>query len=432
MRTLVEYLSGLTEKNKALEFFLTQERGIYLEWRDTKPFLEKTYEENALSVRYLNDRGLCGISYTLDLTEGGIKAAIERASFLSKKGLPAIYPELPTSYPEIKEIEYSFPQKEKILENLEKEREYLFSKGYVNRLERESFSFGVEEIFLIRDGRVLSFSIPEFSFFISVVAKSEKKSASSFAYRSATSFEKINFLETAIEAERKARALSLTEKGKALRVAVLFPPLASLDLLFLLSFSFKGDEVLKGRSFLKDKLGKKVFSEKFSLIDDGLFPELPETRPFDDEGMPQAKKVLVKSGVVEGFIWDVYYGKLKGLSSTGNARRPDLSSPPKVDFTNLYMERGQKSREELINSQKLVFEVLEVLGAHTSNPISGDFSYGVSGILYEKGEPVEYLCEMGLSGNIFELFRDFEVGEDLTFFGSIGSPSLLFHAMDLG
>ncbi len=432
MRDSIEYLAELTEKEKALEFFLTRESGVHLEWRDTKPFLEKSYEEKALSVRYLNNKGLCGISYTLDLTKEGIEAAIERASFLSKKGLPAIYPELPEGYPEVKEIEYSEPQREELLKNLEKEREYLFSKSYIERLERESFSFSKEEIFLIREGRVLSFSIPEFTFFVSVVAKSDKKSASSFAYRSETSFKRINFLEIAKEAERKARALSLTEKGKALKVAVLFPPEASLDLLSLLSFSFKGDEVFKGRSFLKDKLGKEVFSKKLNIIDDGLYPELPETRPFDDEGMPQGRKILVKSGVVEGFIWDAYYGKLKGLSSTGNARRPDLTSPPKVDFTNLFIEAGEKTPLELLTLHNFTFEVLEVLGAHTANPVSGDFSVGVSGILYEKGEPVKYLSEMGLSGNIFELFRDLEVGEDLTFFGNTGSPSLLFPVMDLG
>lgn len=432
MRTLIEYLAELTEKDRALEFFLTFERGLHLEWRDTRPFLEKVYEEKALSVRYLNSQNLCGISYTLDLSEEGIKSALERASFLSERGLPSIYPELPDTYPEVKKIEYLEPPREKILESLEREREYLFSKAYIERLERESFTCGVEEIYLIRGGRVLSFSTPSFGFFISVVAKSDKKSASSYTFQSATSFEQLNFLDLAREAERKARALSLSEKGAPLKIAVLFPPEASLDLLSLLSFSLKGDEVFKGRSFLKDKLGKRVFSKILNLVDDGLYPKLPETRPFDDEGMPQRKKILVKEGVVEGFIWDSYYGNLKGLSSTGNARRPDLSSPPKVDFTNLFIEAGEKNRAELLTLQNHTFEVLEVLGAHTANPVSGDFSVGVSGILYEKGEPVKYLCEMGLSGNIFELFKDLEVGSDLTFFGDRGSPSLLFPAMDLG
>mgnify|MGYP001772836307 CR=1 FL=1 len=430
--SLIEYLTELTEKDKALEFFLVLERGFYLEWRDTKPFLEKNYEEKALSVRYLNEKGLCGISYTLDLRKEGIQRAIERASFLSQRGLPSLYPEFPKDYPEVKRVEARIPSKEEILEALEGVRTYLFTKSYVERLERESFSFGEEEIYLIREGKILTFSIPEASFLISVVAKSDKKSASSYAYQSVTSFEKLDFLEIARKAEAKARALSLSEKGKPLKVSVLFPPEAALDLLSLLSFSFKGDEVFKGRSFLKDKLGKKVFSENLTLIDDGLYPELPETRPFDDEGMPQKRKILIQKGVIESFIWDTYYGNLQGLSSTGNARRPDLSSPPKVDFTNLYIEKGSKSKEELLHTSRLVFEVLEILGAHTSNPISGDFSFGVSGILYEDGEPVKFLSEMGLSGNVFELFREIELGKDLTFFGESGAPSLLVASLDLG
>ena len=430
--SLIEYLTELTEKDKALEFFLVLERGFYLEWRDTKPFLEKNYEEKALSVRYLNEKGLCGISYTLDLRKEGIQRAIETASFLSQRGLPSLYPEFPKDYPEVKRVEARIPSKEEILEALEGVRTYLFTKSYVERLERESFSYREEEIYLIREGKILTFSIPEASFLISVVAKSDKKSASSYAYQSVTSFEKLDFLEIARKAEAKARALSLSEKGKPLKVSVLFPPEAALDLLSLLSFSFKGDEVFKRRSFLKDKLGKKVFSENLTLIDDGLYPELPETRPFDDEGMPQKRKILIQKGVIESFIWDTYYGNLQGLSSTGNARRPDLSSPPKVDFTNLYIEKGSKSKEELLHTSRLVFEVLEILGAHTSNPISGDFSFGVSGILYEDGEPVKFLSEMGLSGNVFELFREIELGKDLTFFGESGAPSLLVASLDLG
>ncbi|MGC9017371.1 MAG: TldD/PmbA family protein [Caldimicrobium sp.] len=432
MRNLIDYLRELTEKERSLEFYLSCERGYHFEWRDTKPFLEKSYKEEVLSVRYLNSQGLCGISYTLDLSKAGIQSAIERASFLSSKGIAAIYPELKEPYPEVKRLEFNEPSKDELLENLEREREYLFSKSYLERLERESLSFGEEEIFLIREGKVLSWKCPSFSFFISVVAKSDKKSASGYAYKSSSSFREINFLDLAREAERKARALSLSEKGKPLKVSVLFPPEVALELLTILSFSLKGDEVFKGRSYLKDKQGREVFSKNLTIIDDGLYPGLSETRPFDDEGLPQKRKELVKEGVVEGFIWDAYFGKLMGTASTGNARRPDISSPPKVDFTNLYIKAGQKSPKELIISQKFVFEVLEVLGAHTANSISGDFSFGVSGILYNEGEPVAYLCEMGLSGNIFELFKELEVGSNLTFFGDMGSPSLLFPSMDLG
>ncbi|BAU22683.1 hypothetical protein THC_0285 [Caldimicrobium thiodismutans] len=432
MIEIVEYLRELTEKERALEFYLLQEKGISYEWRDTRPFLEKTFDERTLAVRYLNSQGLCGISYTLDLSREGIKAAIERSKSLSRAGLPSVYPSFSEEYPLIERRPYFELSKESILEILEEERKILLEDKAIRRIEREAFSCGEEEIFLIREGRVFSFSVPLYSFLISVVADSGMKSASAYTYQSAISFDNLDILKLSQDAKRRAKALSLAEKGVSLKARVLFPPLASLDLLSLLSFSLKGDEVIKGRSFLKDKIGKKIFSEELSVIDDGLNPSLPETRPFDDEGLPQKRKILIKEGVVEGFIWDAFYGEKTGFSSTGNARRPDPSSPPKVDFTNLYIEKGSKSPSELLNSSGFVFEVLEILGAHTADPISGDFSFGVSGILWEKGEPVKYLCEMGLSGNIFELFRDLEIGNDLTFFGDTGAPSLFFPSMDLG
>jgi len=80
-----------------------------------------------------------------------------------------------------------------------------------------------------------------------------------------------------------------------------------------------------------------------------------------------------------------------------------------------------------------VFEVVEILGAHTADPISGEFSFGASGILYSQGEPVAYLSEMALSGNLFEVFeRVVELGSDLTFYGSTGSPSILVEELEIG
>ncbi|MFN3505749.1 MAG: TldD/PmbA family protein, partial [Caldimicrobium sp.] len=306
------------------------------------------------------------------------------------------------------------------------------SQKAIRRVERESYSFSLRDICLIREGRKLQTTLTEVSFYVSLVAKEEAKEASSYAYSSAKTLEKLNIRDLVRRAAFKAFALSLSEKGPSQRVAILFPPEHAIELLSLLSFSFMGDEVVKGRSHLKDKLGKRIFSPRLNLVDDGVNPELPESRPFDDEGMPQKKTVLISEGEVKSFLWDYYYGKKAGFSSTGNARKKDPASQPKIDHTNLYLIPGELSREELLQREKRVFEVLEILGSHTANPISGDFSFGVSGILYEKGEATTYLAEMALSGNIFEILKDVEVGSDLAFFGSLGSPSLLFPFMDLG
>lgn len=429
---LTEYLLELSLKEKGLEFYLERESGILYKCRDGLPFLEEAYDETSLTVRYLNTKGLSGITYTLSLDREGIKEAIERAKALSEYGRPTLFPPLLEEYPPLIPPSPTPMSQKEVMELLERGRKVCHYFKEIKRWEVESFSQVEREINLIREGKLLTWKCPEYDLFVSLVADSGAKQGTGYAYMEATSLAKINPEEIYLRASEKAIALSRGAKRASLKCAILFPPELALELLSLLSFSLKGDEVIKGRSYLKDKLSKKVFSEKITIIDDGLHTELPESRPFDDEGVAQKKTLLIREGVVESFIWDTYYGKLAETPSTGNSRRGDPSSPPGVDFTNLYLLPGTLSKEELLLSGGLVFEVLEVLGAHTADPISGEFSFGVSGILYEKGTPVDYLSEMALSGNIFEILREVELGSDLTFFGSLGAPSILLPPLPLG
>ncbi len=110
-----------------------------------------------------------------------------------------------------------------------------------------------------------------------------------------------------------------------------------------------------------------------------------------------------------------------------------MGQNPKPSPTNLYLEKGNLGREEILQADDYVFEVYEVLGSHTADPVSGEFSFGVSGVLYHKGEKAEFLSEMALTGNVFEILsRDVLLGVDLTFYESMGSPSILIPEMVLG
>ncbi|MDM7202949.1 MAG: metallopeptidase TldD-related protein [Thermodesulfobacteriaceae bacterium] len=432
MKDIIERLAEISLKEGRVEFFLERERGVTLEFRDTLPYLDEAFEEASLSIRYLNERGLCGITSTLSFSEEVLSSCLTLARDLSQIGKPSLYPPLASSYPQIRPYSFSAPSKEDLMSLIFTLRERVRKHREKIRLERENLNFSEREIYLIREGRVLSFISPEYSLFVSLVAESSKRRAEAYGYKVALKGEDLDAEALVERVCEKAKALSKAEKRPSLKVAILFPPECAVELLSILAFSFKGDEVVKGRSFLKEKLGKKVFSENISLLDDGIDPNLIESRPFDEEGMPQQKTLLIERGEVRSFLWDYYYGNEAGFSSTGNARRKDETSPPAIDFTNLYLLPGTTQKRDLLRKERKVFEVLEILGAHTANPISGDFSFGVSGILYEEGEVVDYLSEMALSANIFEIFQEVEVGSDLAFYGSLGSPSLLFPKMVLG
>ncbi|PMP68116.1 MAG: hypothetical protein C0190_02045 [Thermodesulfobacterium geofontis] len=433
----IEEIKRLSQE-EPVEFWIEIEEGLELEKRDEKLFLEENYLDQNISVRYLNKDGKAGLSYTTLLDSSEIKSTVLKAKILSDYGVPSLFPEK-DKYPEISIFTRINLTSEVLKERLnELERDALSFDSSIFRVEKIKLSIGKIKYILVRKELELIWESPFCDFFISVIAKSKDKEASAYEWYSGVKFDYQILKERVKLACKKATTLSKTKKGKNLKISVLFPPFVAVDLLNLLEFSFLGDEVLKGRSYLKDKLEKKIFSEKINLVDDGINPDLIESRPFDDEGSAQNKKILVENGIIKNFLFDFYWKKeaeKRGFKEvkTGNSRRPDFSSFPKISSTNFYLEKGTLNTHELINLEKEVFEVLEVLGAHTANPISGDFSFGVSGIYYKNGEPADFFCEMALSGNLFELFKNVvEIGADLSFYGSVGSPSLLVEKIDLG
>ncbi len=436
----LELLLELSQKNPTLEFYLSLTRGRSVELRDGKLFLSEEYQDLALTVRALANgfdkkkelSGKAGLSLTLSLNKEALEEAVTRAKALAEYGKEVLFPELPQSYPEVNAPNPKPLTREEMLYMLEHAREYLKDFPKVTRIEKESFSFEEEEVFLVREGRVLRFKAPTYTYFASVIAENQR-SAQGYTYNSSRELESLDVKGLFRKACDMASALAQAKKGKSIKCAVLFPPENAVILLELLSFSFLGDEVVKGRSRLKGKLGKKVFHQAITIVDDGLAGTLPEGRPFDDEGVPQERSILVEKGELKSYLLDLQSAKQIGFSSNGKARRPSMGQNPKPSPTNLYLENGSLSKEKLLQAEDYVFEVYEILGSHTADPVSGEFSFGVSGVLYHKGEQVEFLSEMALTGNVFEaLSRDVLLGKDLTFYDSLGSPSILIPGMVLG
>ncbi len=205
------------------------------------------------------------------------------------------------------------------------------------------------------------------------------------------------------------------------------------EFLSLFAHSFLADQVQKGKSPLKGKQGERLFSSLLTLVDDGLYPKGISTAPIDGEGMPGQRTSLVVQGELTGYLYDRYWAHRENLSSpgrrvesTGNSRRHGIKSPPGVGISNFFIEPGNHPYPELVKnlSQGLVVE--EVMGLHTVDPISGDFSLGCSGDWIERGEKIYPVKSIAIAGNLFELFRKITgVGEDLKFYGAVGSPSLL-------
>ncbi|AGK61666.1 putative Zn-dependent protease and their inactivated-like protein [Archaeoglobus sulfaticallidus PM70-1] len=181
---------------------------------------------------------------------------------------------------------------------------------------------------------------------------------------------------------------------------VVFSPLAVHQLLnYALYPAFFADNVLKGRSMLKDKLGEKIFSD-ISIIDDGTADSLLMSSPFDDEGVESRRSYIIKDGVLEGFINDWKSSIELNGEPTGNGIRIERNSFPATSATNMILEIEEESEYDS------AIYVHSLTGAHTSNPVSGDFSLQCSNLLFN-GKPVKPVM---ISGNVYDLLKKAEYG----------------------
>ncbi|MBI5026400.1 MAG: TldD/PmbA family protein [Nitrospirae bacterium] len=269
----------------------------------------------------------------------------------------------------------------------------------------------------------------------------------------------IDFASIGAGAAKKAVMLLGAKKINAVKAPVILDPMVASEFLGILSLSFSAESVQKGKSLLADRVDKIITSPILNIIDDGTMPWCPGTSPVDDEGIPARRKVLIENGRLTGFLHNTYTARKAGIVSTGNAVRGSFKSYPGVGITNLYITpqdeakglrlkaeeilsaEGQKCKSAEEKTSKLQsfvssvgkgLFVIEAMGVHTANPISGDFSVGISGLWIENGRPLFPVKEAVISGNIFEMFKRVGgVGKDLRFFGRLGSPSLLIGEMDI-
>lgn len=248
-------------------------------------------------------------------------------------------------------------------------------------------------------------------------------------YAAARSFAK---LEPAAEVGRKAAERALRRLGArkvaTQKVPVIFEPRVARSLIEHLFEAVSGDSIYRKASFLTDKLGERIASERLTLIDDGTIPGLFGTAPFDDEGVPSRRSVVIERGVLKTYLLNCYTARKLGLKTTGNASR-GVTGNAHVGHGNLYAEAGDKKPEEIIAGVKNGFYVTELMGFGV-NIVTGDYSRGASGLWIENGELAYPVHEVTIAGNLSEMLMNIEaVGADLEFRGPTASPTLLIGEM---
>ena len=230
-------------------------------------------------------------------------------------------------------------------------------------------------------------------------------------------------------AERTLRRLGARPVPTA-EAAVIFDPRSAASLVRQFAGCVNGYAVYRGTTYLAGRIGETVASDRVSIVDDGRLPGGLGSKPFDGEGLPTRRNRLVERGRLQSYLLDSYSARKLGLESTGSASR-GVGGGPGASTTNLWLEPGPQSFEEIVASTERGLLVTELIGMGF-NPVTGDYSRGAAGLWIEGGEIVHPVEEVTIAGRFPEMWAAVDaVGDDLLWLGSAASPSLRISRMTI-
>jgi PmbA protein len=233
------------------------------------------------------------------------------------------------------------------------------------------------------------------------------------------------------EAARRTLRRLGARKVKTAHVPVVLDPMVASSMLEHIFEGVNGDSIYRGASFLAGKLGEKIAGANVTVIDDGTMVGGFGTTPFDGEGVPTRRTVVIENGVLKSYLLNTYTAKKLGLETTANASR-GLAGTPGIGPGNYFLQPGSKTPQQIVGEIKDGLYVTEFLG-HGANLVTGDYSRGASGLWIVNGELAYPVEEITVAGNLKEMFMSIsEIGTDLEFRGSVASPTIRIDGLTVG
>ena len=238
--------------------------------------------------------------------------------------------------------------------------------------------------------------------------------------------------EVAAKAARNAYETLDPRPVKTQRAAVIFHADASAGLLGGILGAVNGERVLQGASFLGKKMGRKIGSELVTIVDDGVREKGLASAPFDGEGVPTQKRVIVDKGVLRGFMYNTSVARRAGVKSTGNASRGDFGSLPGIGPHNFIMAAGASKLEDVIRATRTGLLVKGITG-YGIDPVNGNFSGGADGFWVEDGKIAFPVRGLTIAGTADEILNGIDmVADDLEPNDTMAAPSLRIRLLQIG
>ena len=378
---------------------------------------------------------------TSDISKKAIEKLLEDTSRMAKVtaqdphgGLPASN-DLARELPDLDLVDDSargIPVDERIAWAIQTEKSALAYDSRITNSEGAEFSNQFNHVVYASTGGFAGeYNSSTFSHSVAPVAAQNGAMQRDYWYSSNRKYAKLESSAQVGEraAQRVLRRLG-ARKVKTCQAPVVFDPEMAASLLRNLSSALSGYSLYKGASFLIGRLDSIIGSELLTVIDDGTIPGALGSRPFDGEGLPVRKKIVVQKGRLQSYLLDTYSGKKLGMTSTGNASR-SVGDAPGVAPANFYLAPGQQSPEDIIGTVQSGLYVTEMIGFGV-NMVTGDYSRGAVGIWIENGKLAYPVEEITIAGNLKDMFRDIEmVGSDLEMRGRIASPTIKISQMTI-
>jgi PmbA protein len=436
-------LRSLKKRADSYEIYLSFDRGLVVEAKDGDVDSFKVRSNSGVGVRTIV-RNRPGFAYSTVMTEEALEDMVSKALSGSSGATLDRFLNFPESIePPVAEAEEppdifdpfieTIPEKEKIGTAIEVEKSARDFDEKVKTVRGAAYSESIKARRVVNSRGVdRTHSATFFSGSVMAMAENNGDSQMGFDVRLGHKMADVDANKIGNEAARRAVSALGARKIATQKGPAVFENTVVGEFLSALSSSFLSCNVNKGKSMLTGKTGKGVVSRKLNLWDDGLMPGGWASSRFDCEGVPRQRTLLVTGGVCRGFLYDTYWAAREGVSSTGNAVRMGFKGSPTVGASNIYIEKGEAPLEELLKTMDKGLFITEVMGAHTVDRVTGEFSLGAAGFWVEGGKIAYPVRGIAVSGTLLELFKRVEVvGSDMRFIASVGSPSLLFGEVEV-
>ncbi len=399
-------------------------------------------QRRGLGVRVFNE-GAVGYAYTSDLTDEGLNDVVRRAADHAAVSDPDEYAALPEPAGAPSDVTpfdarlTRATDEQRIEIALRVEAAALAADSRVKTVEDTVYADADGEVYIASAAGVRgSYRANHCYTFAYVLAEKDGQVETGYSFSLGRALEELDPNGCGEEAAARACRLLGARKCPSMKVPVVLDPFVAASFFGVLSSALTADAVQKNRSLFAGREGERVAAELFELVDDGTLEDGPDSAPFDGEGMPSRRTPLISGGVLRGFLHDSYTARKAGTMSTGNGLRPSYAGVPSVQPTNLVVSGAMTPLDDLIGGiDKGVF-VTNAVGVHSgANPISGQFSVGISGILIEGGRLTTPVREVTLAGDMLGMLGSVRaLGDDARWVpsGSIHTPSVLIDGMAVG